>query len=551
MDTIDRRRSRGAGPRSRGGIFDRRRIVASLNFNRWLVPPAALAIHLSIGMAYGFSVFWLPLSKAVPGAEACSANMSWLDELTASCNWRIESLNITFILFTVVLGVAAAVWGNWVERVGPRKAAAVSALFWCSGLSLGAVAIHIHQLWLLWLGTGVIGGIGLGLGYISPISILIRWFPDRRGMATGMAVMGFGGGAMIGAPLAVVLMKHFQTANDPGVAATFLCLAAIYAIFMLGGAFGYCLPARGWQPAGWTPPVGRSVADIHSVHVREAWKTPTFWFMWGVLCMNISAGIGVLSMASPLLQEIFGGRLIGLDIDFEHLTAAQRAQIAVAGVGFTGLLSLFNISGRFVWAVLSDRIGRKNTFYCYFLIGIPLYAALPSLAATGHVALFVASFCVLMSIFGGGYAVIPSYLSDMFGTEMVGAIQGRVMTAWSVAGIIGPLMISALRNLRFEHGMPLARAYDVAFYLLAALLGVGMSCNSLVRPVAEKHFMTVDELEKHRVETRSHISDAPSRVVTAPMPSTLTATVAGVWLAVCLPIAWGVLITLQRVAVLL
>jgi MFS family permease len=526
--------------------LDRRRIIAAPDFNRWLVPPAALAIHLSIGMAYGFSVFWLPLSKALPGAASCSATMSWLDELTAPCNWRIESLNITFILFTVVLGVAAAVWGNWVERVGPRKAAAMSALFWCSGLSLGAVAIHFHQLWLLWLGTGVIGGIGLGLGYISPISILIRWFPDRRGMATGMAVMGFGGGAMIGAPLAVLLMKHFQTAGDTGVARTFLCLAVIYAVFMLGGAFGYRLPARGWQPAGWTPPKGGSLADIHSVHVTVAWKTPTFWYLWGVLCMNISAGIGVLSMASPLLQEIFGGRLIGVDLDFEKLSAAQRTQIAIAGVGFTGLLSLFNISGRFVWAVLSDRIGRKNTFFCYFLLGIPLYAALPTLAATGHVALFAASFCVLMSIFGGGYAVIPSYLSDMFGTEMVGAIQGRVMTAWSVAGIIGPLMISALRNHQVESGMPLARAYDMAFYLLAGLF------NSLVRPVAEKHFMTVEELEKHRIETRSHMGGAPSRVaIAAPMPSALTVTVAGVWLAVCLPIAWGVLITLQRVSVLL
>lgn len=502
-------------------------------------------------MAYGFSVFWLPLSKALPGVAACGSNVSWIDELTAHCNWRLESLNFTFVLFTVVLGLAAAVWGKWVERVGPRKAAVFATLFWCAGLMLGAVAIRVHQLWLLWLGMGVVGGIGLGLGYISPISTLIRWFPDRRGMATGMAVMGFGGGAMVGAPLAASLMKHFQSANDTGVAATFLCLAGIYAVFMLGGAFGYRLPPRDWQPAGWKPPESSSSTHRRSVHVSKAWKTPAFWCVWGVLAVNVSAGIGVLSMASPMLQEIFGGQLIGLDLGIAELSAAQQAQCAIIAVGFTGLLSLFNIGGRFFWAVLSDRIGRKNTFFCFFVVGIPLYAALPAVSAVGHVVLFVAIVCVLMSIFGGGFALIPAYLSDLFGDEMISAIQGRVLTAWSTAGVIGPLLMSALRNHQVQHGAELARAYDYAFYVIALLLLVGLIVNACVRPVAERHFMSAAEVETYRLESRHATAGGSENVRVPAMRPVFSATAAAVWATVCLPIAWGIWMALQRAAILL
>jgi MFS family permease len=551
VETLERRGADGIRVAPRGGWLDRGRTVAGPHFNRWLLPPAALAIHLSIGMAYGFSVFWLPLSKALPGAPACTATAGWISELTAGCNWRVESVNITFILFTVVLGLAAAVWGNWVERVGPRKSAVVAAACWCGGLALGSIAINLHQLWLFWLGTGVIGGIGLGLGYLSPISVLIRWFPDRRGMATGMAVMGFGGGAMVGAPLAVMLMRHFQTPGEPGVAATFLALAVIYATFMLGGAFGYRLPPRGWRPTGWVPPKDGPVTLSHSVHVSRAWKTPTFWCIWGALCMNISAGIGVLSMASPMLQEIFGGRLLGNDLGIDALNADQHAQIAIIAVGFTGILSLFNIAGRFFWAVLSDRIGRRNTFYCFFLIGIPLYAAMPVLGAGGHIILFVAGFCVIMSMFGGAFATVPAYLSDMFGTEMVSAIQGRVLTAWSTAGVIGPLLMSAIRNQQIESSTALARAYDPAFYLLAGLLFAGLVCNALVRPVAERHFMTSTELEKHRYEIRYHGVRAPSTAPILATPAALSAGAVAVWLAVCLPLAWGIWMTVQRAAVFL
>jgi MFS family permease len=550
VEGIERRRANAGELQTRTGLLDKRRMIAGPRFNRWLVPPAALAIHLSIGMAYGFSVFWLPLSTALPGVPSCGATTSWVGELTAQCNWRIASLNITFMLFTVMLGVAAALWGNWVERAGPRKAAVVSALCWCSGLCLGALAIHIHQLWLLWLGTGVLGGIGLGLGYISPISILIRWFPDRRGMATGMAVMGFGGGAMVGAPLAVMLMRHYQTADDPGVAATLLSLALIYAVFMLSGAFGYRLPRRGWQPRNWVPPTDGLDHTSRSVHVSQAWKTPSFWCVWGALCMIVSAGLGILSMATPMLQEIFGGQLIGISRSLDELDVDHRAQVALVAVGFTGLLSLFNIAGRLFWAMLSDRIGRKGTYYCFFLLGIPLYALMPILGQSGHVAVFVLGLCILLSMFGGAFAALPAYISDLFGPEMVGAIQGRMLTAWSTAGVIGSILMSALRNEQLAQGVSQSRAYDLTFYVLAGLLVVGLVCNAWVRPVAPRYFMTPAEMEKYQCEMRHQLTSTPKSTTYPEIRITLTAT-AAVWLPVCLPLAWGVWITLRRVAVLL
>ena len=275
------------------GILDRERIIATAGFNRWLVPPAALCIHLCIGMAYGFSVFWLPLSRAIPNAPVCTDLATEL--ATTSCNWRIASLGWMFTLFFVVLGVSAALWGGWLERVGPRKAGVVAAYCWAGGLVLGAVGVYVHQLWIMWLGAGVIGGVGLGLGYISPVSTLIKWFPDHRGMATGMAIMGFGGGAMIGAPLANLLMNYFKTSTDVGAWQTFLAMGAIYFFFMMVGAFRYRLPPSGWRPDGWTPPSeAKTMITQHQVHLRDAHKTPQFWLIWWVLCLNVSAGIGVI-----------------------------------------------------------------------------------------------------------------------------------------------------------------------------------------------------------------------------------------------------------------
>ena len=426
------------------GFLDKERTIAGPGFNRWLVPPAALAIHLCIGMAYGFSVFWLPLSKALQtagtGAVTCSADMSFFAELFATgCDWRIASLGWMYTLFFVFLGCSAAIWGGWLERVGPRKVGVISALCWCGGMILSALGIYLHQFWIMVLGSGVIGGIGLGLGYISPVSTLIKWFPDKRGMATGMAIMGFGGGAMIGSPLAVELMKFFSTPTDVGVAQTFLVMGLVYMAFMLAGALGYRVPPTGWTPSGWTAPAAatsNAMITRRHVHVKKVWGIPQFWLIWLVLCMNVSAGIGVIGMSSPMLQEVFGGALIGLQKPFSQLTKEELAAIAAVAGGFTALLSLFNIGGRFVWASLSDKLGRKMTYVVFFVLGGLLYASIPSSASAGNQLLFVAAFCLILSMYGGGFATVPAYLADLFGTQFVGAIHGRLLTAWATAGIL-------------------------------------------------------------------------------------------------------------------
>jgi MFS family permease len=416
----------GAGRRV--GLLDKSRIVAKPGFNRWLVPPAALSIHLCIGMAYGFSVFWLPLSRALGiGKSVECPGMSLAQALvTTRCDWRVSDLVLIYTLFFVLLGLSAATWGGWLERVGPRKAGVVAAFCWCGGMLISAVGIVQHQLWMLWIGSGVIGGVGLGLGYISPVSTLIKWFPDHRGMATGMAIMGFGGGAMIGAPLANMLMNAFRTPESAGVWQTFVAMAAIYFVFMMGGAFGYRIPRAGWKPAGWTAPQTSGAIATKHVHLDNAHKTKQFWLIWAVLCLNVSAGIGVIGMASPMLQEIFAGRLIGApDASFTALNPEQAAQVAAIAAGFTGLLSLFNIGGRFFWASLSDYIGRKATYFTFFLLGIAMYASAPWLAHAGSKGLFVLAFGVILSMYGGGFATVPAYLADIFGTQFVGAIHGR------------------------------------------------------------------------------------------------------------------------------
>src|SRR5215472_15604178 len=358
---------------SASGLFDKRRYIAQPGFSRWLVPPCALSIHLCIGMAYGFSVFWLPLHKAIGITKSidCPADMGFLaTAFTTSCDWKVSTLGWMYTLFFVFLGTASALWGGWLERVGPRKAGFAAAFLWCGGLVISSFGVSVHQIWLLWVGSGIIGGLGLGLGYISPVSTLIKWFPDRRGMATGMAIMGFGGGAMIGAPLADILMNHFKTATSVGAWETFVAMGAIYFVFMVIGAFRYRLPPTGWRPDGWTPPSDtKSMITQHNVHLRDAHKTPQFWLIWWVLTLNVSAGIGVIGMASPMLQEIFAGSLIGLPgVKFNALTSEQKVAVAAIAAGFTGLLSLFNIAGRFCWASLSDYIGRKETYYTFFLL---------------------------------------------------------------------------------------------------------------------------------------------------------------------------------------
>ncbi len=538
------------------GLLAKERTIAAAGFNRWLVPPAALCIHLCIGMAYGFSVFWLPLSKAI-GIDkpvACAADTSWIGELfTSSCDWSVSMLSITFTLFIVVLGLSAALWGGWLERVGPRKAGFVAALCWGGGFLIGAFGIYIHQLWLIWLGTGIVGGIGLGLGYISPVSTLIKWFPDRRGMATGMAIMGFGGGAMIGSPLADMLMRHFATPTSVGVWQTFFVIGFIYLVVMMIGAFGYRVPPTGWTPRGWTSPAAaakNAMITQRNVHLEQAWKTPQFWLIWAVLCLNVSAGIGVLAMASPMLQEVFGGKLIGVDLGFSDLSAGQKIQIATIAAGFTGLLSLFNILGRFFWASLSDYIGRKNTYFVFFVLGMILYASAPTLGHAGQVLLFVAAFCIILTMYGGGFSTVPAYLADMFGTQMVGAIHGRLLTAWSTAGVIGPVLINYFRDTQLAAGIARNTVYDTTMYVLAGLLAIGFICNFLVRPVAEKWFMTDEQLAAERKRAHDNATAQPLAVAPVAAGETPQALVYLAWIGVGIPLLWGVWITLQKVMVL-
>jgi len=540
---------------ARPGFFDKDRIVADTGYSRWLVPPCALAIHLCIGMAYGFSVFWLPLHRAVGLSKPleCPASLGFFGAITTtSCDWKISMMGWMFTLFFVFLGTASAIWGGWLERVGPRRAGIAAAVLWCGGLVISALAGVWHQLWLLWLGSGVLGGLGLGLGYISPVSTLIKWFPDRRGMATGMAIMGFGGGAMIGAPLADRLMKMFATPTSVGVWQTFLVLAAIYFVSMIIGSLGYRLPAPNWQPAGWQPPAAtkaKALVTSRNVDLNVASRTPQFWLVWWVLALNVTAGIGIIGMASPLLQEVFGGRLIGVQAAFDQLNAQQHSAIAALAAGFTGLLSLFNIAGRFFWASASDYIGRKATYMVFLVLGLALYASIPSLAAAGSLALFVGFFCIILSMYGGGFSTVPAYLADLFGTRMVGAIHGRLLTAWSAAGILGPVIVNYIREYQLAHHVARAQAYSVTMYVLAALLAIGFLCNLMIRPVAEKYYMTPAQLAALDAANKS-MAAASTATVAATSRTTPGWQLAAAWIAVGIPIAWGVWVTLQKAVVL-
>jgi MFS family permease len=504
-------------------------------------------------MAYGFSVFWLPLSHTLGVTQPVSCpGISFAAELfTVTCDWRISSLGWMYTLFFVMLGSSAAVWGGWLERVGPRKAAVVSALCWCGGLLIGSAGVVLHQLWLLLLGPGVIGGIGLGLGYISPVSTLIKWFPDRRGMATGMAIMGFGGGAMTGAPLADMLMNAFRSSTSVGAWQTLAAMAAIYWVFMLAGAFGYRLPPAGWRLEGWSPPDHSATTMITTrhVHFKRAHKTRQFWLIWAMLCLNVSAGIGVIGMASPMLQDVFGGSLIGQEgVPIAQLDAAQRGMIAAIAAGFIGLLSLFNIAGRLFWAALSDKIGRKTTYCVFFLLGIMLYAAVPWTAHSGSKALFVGLFCIVVSMYGGAFATIPAYLADLFGTQFVSAIHGRLLTAWSTAGIIGPVVVNYLREFEIASGVARENVYDLTMYVLAAMLVLGLIANQMVRPLADHWFMTAKEVEELQASSPGVTSISPGSLGIGRGAIDGMAVLA--WTAVGIPIIWGVWTTLRNTAAL-
>jgi MFS family permease len=535
---------------STGGLLSRERTVAGPHFNRWLVPPAALAIHLCIGMAYGFSVFWLPMSHLLPTTNAafCAAQSFNSALVSTTCNWSVPTVTHIFEIFIAVLGISAAIWGGWLEHAGPRKAGVISAVCWGGGLVLLGGAVWLHQLWLVYL-VAVFCGIGQGLGYITPVSTLIKWFPDRRGMATGFAILGYGGGAMIGAPLAVWLMGYFGNIGAVSVARTLVSMGIIYFLVMMAGAFGFRVTPMGWRPAGWTPresDEGHSLITRHSVHLNRSWRTPQFWQIWGVLCLNVTAGIAVISMASPMLQDVFGAKLAGVHSTAE-LTSVQRGAVVAAAAGLVGLISLFNCLGRIFWASLSDKIGRKNMYYTIFVLGIILYCLLPTWGHLGIATLFVLSICIILTMYGGGFATVPAYLADIFGTQMVGAIHGRLITAWSVAGVVGPALIAGIRQFQIDHGVAPARVYDITLYIMAFLLFCGLVCNFFVKPVDSKYWMTNDELARERALQHEDrvAADAETAARGAFGISGILA-----WLAVGMPFLVGLYIAIKKAAAL-
>ncbi len=476
-------------------FLDKSRTVARPGYNRWLVPPAALSIHLCIGQIYAYSVFNNPLTQVIGITEPAPAD------------WSLVQVGLIFSIALFCLGASAAVFGKWLERVGPRRAMFTSALCFAGGFLLSAIGVWSHQIWLLYLGHGVLGGIGLGLGYISPVSTLIKWFPDRPGMATGMAIMGFGGGAMVASPLSIWLMDFFKTANSTGVAETFLVMGGLYFAFMLFGVLTVRIPPEDFglriADCGKSVPnsnisTSEASKDEHavidsnpqspipnpqSVDANTAIKTPQFYLLFCVLMLNVTAGIGVLGQASVMIQEMFSEKVVG----------ANKAVTVAAAGGFVGLLSLFNMAGRFFWSSLSDRIGRRSTYSTFFLLGAVLYFLVPLTGQMGSIVLFVGAFCVIMSMYGGGFATIPAYLRDMFGVMEVGAIHGRLLLAWSVAAILGPQLVNNIRAYQIETlQVPAANAYSTTMYIMAGLLLVGFVCNICIKPVNPKfHFKGV------------------------------------------------------------
>jgi MFS family permease len=445
-------------------FLDREHTVARPGYSRWLIPPAALAIHLCIGQAYATSVY--------------------KNALVAHFESSLTAIGVIFSIAIVMLGLSAAVMGTWVERAGPRAAMFTSACFWASGFLVGALGIATSQLWLVYLGYGVIGGIGLGIGYISPVSTLIKWFPDRPGLATGMAIMGFGGGALVASPLSRQLMAFYDSGYDPAdpgsvasgsaVTSLFVTLGVVYFLVMMLGVFTVKVPPPGWAPAGFDAGAvaARPMVSAANVSAANAIRTPQFWFLWTVLFCNVTAGIGILEQASPMIQDFFR----------EGGTSSVAPTTAA---GFVAFLSLFNMAGRFVWSSTSDYIGRKPTYVMYLGVGMVLYVLL---ATVGHAstAVFVLVAAVILSFYGGGFATVPAYLRDLFGTFQVGAIHGRLLTAWSAAGIAGPLIINGFLDAQGTPGELVAADYRPALFTMVGVLAVGFVANIMVRPVAAR-----------------------------------------------------------------
>ena len=461
------------------GFLDRSRTVAPAGWSRWLVPPAALAIHLSIGQAYAWSVFKDPLGATLLKGNPHAGTLSGLP----------------FTLAIVMLGVSAALFGTKVDHKGPRWAMLVATVCFAAGFLIASAGVALGQFWLVIVGYGAVGGIGLGIGYISPVSTLIKWFPDRPGMATGIAIMGFGGGALIASPWSTVMLKAFggsgAHAQASGLAETFLFHGIGYAIFMSLGWLLIRVPAPDWRPAGWDPTTIQATPMISTANVsaRNAIKTPQFWLLWVVLCFNVTAGIGILERAAPIYQDFFRG-------------VTPAASLAAIAAGFVSILSLANMLGRFVWSSASDAIGRKNIYRFYLGIGAILYIVL-EVAGSSSKTVFLVCAMLILSFYGAGFSTAPAYLRDLFGTYEVGAIHGRLLTAWSVAGALGPFIVDFIADEQKQAGLSGPALYHLSFRIMIGLLVVGFLCNELIKPVAATYHepVTTDALADRGAET--------------------------------------------------
>ncbi|WP_193084029.1 L-lactate MFS transporter [Brevibacterium aurantiacum] len=443
-------------------VLTRSAIVAPKSFNRWLIPPAALAIHLCIGQVYAFSVFKIPF-------------MSHFDAGEVSIGW-------IFSIAILMLGISSAIFGPWVEKNGPRASMVAAGTCWVIGFFVASLGIMTGQLWLVYLGYGVIGGIGLGIGYISPVSTLMKWFPDRPGLATGLAIMGFGGGALIASPMSNQLMSLYGGGPEPenlvaGLTPTFVTLGIVYAVVIAAGAFVIRVPHPEWTPKNFDPAKAttKPMQTTGNVSVRNAIRTPQFWLLWVALFLNVTAGIGILENAAPMIQSYFG------------ITAAAAA-------GFVGLLSIGNMGGRFIWSTTSDYLGRKNNYMMYLGVGAILYL-LVALFGGGSIILFVLATLIIISFYGGGFSTIPAYLKDLFGVYQVGAIHGALLTAWSAAGVAGPLIVNSVVEAGEKAGKTGPELYTPGMYIMVGVLVVGFIANVLVRPVSERFFEREEDVK--------------------------------------------------------
>ncbi len=442
------------------GFLARDSTIAPAGWSRWLIPPAALSIHLAIGQAYAWSVFKTPLATTMLAGNPNAG------VLTA----------LPFQLAIIMLGLSAALFGTRVDANGPRWAMVVATSCFVAGFLISALGCYLDQFWLVVLGYGFVGGIGLGIGYISPVSTLIKWFPDRPGLSTGIAIMGFGGGALIASPLTTQLLTAFggagKGATPAGVGQTFLVMGLIYAVFMSAGWLLIRVPAEGWRPAGWTPPTEGVLAGRFDVSARNAIRTPQFWLLWVVLCFNVTAGIGILERAAPIYSDFFPN-------------AASPAALTAAAAGFVAMLSLANALGRILWSTTSDLVGRKNMYRLYLGVGAVLYLVV-TLMANGSKVLFLICAILILSFYGAGFATVPAYLRDLFGTYQVGAIHGRLLTAWSVAGVLGPLIVNAIADAQIAAKVAGPARYTPSFIIMIVLLVIGFVANELIRPVADR-----------------------------------------------------------------